>query len=247
MIDVDSVHHHNKIAAKMADLFINDGFGELKSLKCNNPIFYTYPWKTEELDQLFILPNRQNVFWMKRIPDESDLITIGNDPVAIIVKEIKFDVLQRLINTKLDYAIDRMKILKIVDTESAKNVVNQIVEYFKKMEDILNSLIDDKEEIDEKSILSRAKSIKLNKIRSRKITTFLETIANDDKVHELNAAQKATYLRSVEASSKAGKGLARRAAKRKGKLDVPCLSFDEIVRKEVRFKFVMVVMFSNIF
>lgn len=235
MIDVDSIHHHNKIAAKMADLFIHDGFGELKSLKCINPIFYAYPWKTEELDQFLILPNRQNVFWMKRIPNESDLITIGNDTVHIDIKDVKLDVLQRLINLKLDYAIDRMKILKIVDTESAKNVVNQIVEYFKKMEDTLNSLIDDTETVDEKSILSRARSIKLNKIRSRKITTYLETIANDDKVHELNAAQKASYLRSVEASSKAGKGLARRAAKRRGKLDVPYLSFDEIIKKEVRF------------
>jgi len=87
----------------------------------------------------------------------------------------------------------------------------------------------------EKSIISRAKILKLNRIRSRKITTFMETIANDDKVNELNAAQKAAYLRSVEPTSKAGKGLARRAAKRKGKLDVPRLSFDEIIRKEVVF------------
>ncbi|CAG9800237.1 unnamed protein product [Chironomus riparius] len=234
MIDVDAIHHHDKIAGKMADLFINDGFGNIKTLKCNNPIFYAYPWKNEELDRYLILPNRLNVFWLKRIPNESDLITICNDPVHVAVKDmLKLDVLQKLINAKLDYAIDRMKILKIVDTESAKNVINQIVEYFKKMEDILNSLIDVQEVIDEKSIIYRARMLKLNRIRSRKITTYLETIANDDKVNELNAAQKASYLRSVEPASKTGKGLARRAAKRKGNLDVPQMSFIEIIRKEV--------------
>jgi len=94
MIDVDAVHHHDKIASKMADLFVNNGFCNLMSLKCNNPIFYAYPWKTEELDNFLILPNRQNVFWLKRIPNDTDLITIDNDPVQVIIKDnVKLDIL----------------------------------------------------------------------------------------------------------------------------------------------------------
>jgi hypothetical protein len=55
-------------------------------------------------------------------------------------------------------------------------------------------------------------------------------------VTKLNAAQKAEYLRSVQASSKAGRGLAKRAAKKNMKnIGAPVFSFDEIVRMQVRY------------
>ena len=126
-----------------------------------------------------------------------------------------------------------MKILKIVNSDSAKITIEKMVEYFTRIENMLASLIGD-EVVDPKSIANRARLVKLNRIRSRKITTFLETIANDDHVNKLNAMQKADYLRSVQASSKAGKGLAKRAAKKKNKIGVKQLSFDEIVHQEVR-------------
>lgn len=234
MIDIGAQKHHEKIAREMADLFENDGFDQSKMLQCNEAIFFKFPWDEAALDQLLILPGRRNVFWVDEVPKETQLITVEGKPVKVsIQKDINLDTFQLLLSAKLDFVIDRMKILKIVNSDSAKITIEKMVEYFSRIENMLASLISD-EVVDPKSIANRARLVKLNRIRSRKITTFLETIANDDHVHKLNAEQKANYLRSVQASSKAGRGLAKRAAKRKNKIGAKQLSFDEVVHKEVR-------------
>ncbi|CAG9811640.1 unnamed protein product [Chironomus riparius] len=234
MIDVGAQKHHDKIAREMADLFINDGFDHSKILQSNETIFYKFPWDEEALDQILILPGRRNVFWVDEVPKDSQMIKVEGKPVKVsIQKDISLDTFQLLLSAKLDFVIDRMKILKIVNSDSAKITIEKMVEYFSRIEKMLVSLVGD-EVVDPKSIANRARLVKLNRIRSRKITTFLETIANDDHVHKLNAMQKANYLRSVQASSKAGRGLAKRAAKKKNKIRAKVLSFDEIVHQEVK-------------
>lgn len=234
MVDIGAEKHHDSIAKEMAELFQKDGFDDSKILKFSTPIFFKFPWEEEAVDQFLVLPGRRNVFWLDEIPKEDEIISIDENPVKVTVEsEVYLDTFQLLLNAKLDFVIDRMKVLKIVNTDSAKLTIEKMVEYFSRIENILASMVPD-EPIDPKSIDNRARLLKLNNIRSRKITTFLETIANDEEVHKLNAAQKAAYLRNVEATSKSGRGLAQRAAKKKAKIGAKQLSFDEIVHKEVQ-------------
>ena len=158
-----------------------------------------------------MLPGK-NIFWLKKIPDEE--MRIERNLVRVILEpKLTLDKFHELLNAKLNFAIDRMKILKVVDTENAKKIIGKIVEYFTKVEEFLADSITD-EVLDPRDFSNRVKLLKLNAIRNKKLSQFLSTIANDDKVGKLNAEQKAAYLRSVDGSSKAGRGLAMRAAKK---------------------------------
>ncbi|KAG5666642.1 hypothetical protein PVAND_014658 [Polypedilum vanderplanki] len=234
LTDVGAQKHHDKIAKEMSELFINDGFNNSKILTCNEEIFYKFPWDEKVVDQLMLLPNIRNVFWLDEVPKNDQKLTINGEEVKIIVEEnLTVDMFQILLNTKLDFIIDRMKILKVVNTENAKLTIEKIVEYFTRIENKMASLLPS-EELNTSVIENRARAMKLKAIRMRKISTMLATIANDDHVNKLNAAQKAEYLRSIQVSSKAGKGLAKRAAKKNKKnIGASVFSFDEIVRKQI--------------
>jgi len=231
MIDIKANKPHDEIARKMADLFINDGFDQLKILKSNEAIFYKFPWDKDSTEQLAILPRKMNFFWLTDIPKDTDGITIDDQAVKISIQSnITID--QLLFCTNVYHAINRMKILKVVDTESARLTIKKMLEYFSKVEKILADLATN-ETVDPKSITSRAKLVKLNMITSKKVTNIMQTIANDENVYELNAAQKADYLRNIQASSKSGRALAKRVAKRNQRHWINRLNFDEIVKMEV--------------
>lgn len=232
MVDINGYNHFNEIAREMADLFMNDGFYNSRALRSNEAIFYKFPWDTEAVNNLLILPDRQNVFWVDNITEKTQAITFEEEPVKIsILEDIKLDEL--LLSSQLDLVVDRLKLLKIVNTDFARQTISRIVEYFSKLEDVLFKLAANVQ-LDPKSIANRARLLKLKMIMSKQITTFLHTIANDNEVDQLNAEQKATYLRNVHASSKAGRGLAKRSAKNKSKNWKSRLNFDEIIHNEVR-------------
>ncbi|KAL7014465.1 hypothetical protein ACKWTF_015943 [Chironomus riparius] len=232
LTDIEAGKPHEDIARTMADLFVNDGFDQPMKLQSSDSIFYKFPWDKEPTNQLQILPERNNIFWVHEVPKESQIITLDGETVAITIHEdITFD--QLLNFTKLDFLVDRIKILKILNSSTAKETIERIVAFFATLEDILIKLAEN-EAIDPRSIENRVRLCKLNAITSRTFTTFLETIANDQKIHELNSEQKANYLRNVQASTKAGRGLAMRAAKKKSKSWSKDQNFDEIVHKEVQ-------------
>lgn len=228
MIDVSAIKHHDKIAKEMSELFENDGFDSSLILKSSDAIFYKFPWYNQPSDQILILPQRKNVFWVDAVPNEEETIIIDGLPVTVTVEETNVNTLQFLFNSKLDFVIDRMKVLKIVNSDMAKLKIEKMVEYFSRLESIIPSLITD-EIIDSKSIANRARFPKLNNIKAKKITTLLQTIANDDKVNKLNAEQKAAYLRNVEGATKAGHGLAKRNAKKKLAIGGKELTFSIII------------------
>jgi len=232
LIDIQAGMSHDVIVKEIADLFINDGLDQQSLLKCNEAIYYKFPWDKDPSNKLIVLSGKQNIFWIDELPTESQKITLNGQHVKVVVqKHMNFD--QLMLSSQLNLIIDRMKILKIVNTESAKQTIGKMIEYFTKFENILFKLAADVD-LDPKSITDRARLLKLKMIMSRKLTTFLQTIANDDEVNKLNSEQKANYLRSIHVSSKAGRGLAKRAAKKKSKNWADRLNFNEIVHREVR-------------
>ncbi|CAG9811641.1 unnamed protein product [Chironomus riparius] len=232
MIDIkEEKKSPEDIAKEMANLFVNDGLDKSKMLKSSEALFYKFPWDKDPTDQIVILPGIKNFFWVNGVPDDSQVLTIDGKSIKVSAEpSINFDVLMD--SVKLNFIIDRMKILKIINTDAAKETIDKMVAYFTKIENILIKLAAE-EDVDPTSIAGRAKLLKINKILSKQITGFLQTIATDDEVNKLNAEQKAHYLRTVEVSSKAGRGLAKRAAKQRRKNRNKMLSFDEIIHKEV--------------
>lgn len=243
MVDINSEIDSDLSAKKMSDLFENDGFSSALVLKSDEEIFYKFPWDEKAFNQLYTVPDKNNIFWMDGVPNEKQQITIDDIPVKIKVeKQLSMEMFELLISSKFDYILAQMKILKIVNTDSSRLTIEKMVQYFSRIENIIVSLVTDVA-IDPKSIDKRAKLLKLNRLRSKKITTILETIANDDAVSKLNAAQKALYLRNVQASSKSGRGLAKRNAKKnkKARRFANKPSFDEIARKQVRIKTIKIL------
>lgn len=243
MIDIKADRPHEKIAKELVKLFVNDGLDKSEMLKSSEAIFYKFPWDNDPTDQIVILPGIKNFFWINEMPKESQVITIDDKPIKVsAVNSINFDIL--LDSVKLNFIIERMKILKIINTDAAKETINKIVAYFTKIESILIKLAAE-ETVDPTSIADRTKLVKLNKILSKQITGVLQIIVSDEEVNKLNAEQKAHYLRNADVSKLADRGLAKRAAKQKRKNRNKMLSFDEIIHKEVKHFYFYKVLWSH--
>ncbi|KAG5667535.1 hypothetical protein PVAND_015514 [Polypedilum vanderplanki] len=234
LTDIRAKIDEEKIVEEMTKLFINDGFNGAKVLSCNKEIFRKLPWDENSLDKLIVLPNRKNVFWLNKIDQK---FTIDGEEVKILIeKNLTIDKFHELLHSKLNFIIDRMKILKVVNTEKSKLTIEKIVQYFTKLEDKIENLPLTAEVFDLRVIENRKKMLKLNAIKSKKISTMLAKIANDDDVNKLNAAQVADYLRSIAVNSKAGQGLTKRATKKGIKLKSKrkrIENFDDVVRAQI--------------
>lgn len=214
-IDCGSVY----IAKQMAELFESDGLITRSTLTAVSSIFLKFPWDANPTNSMTLLPGK-NLFWLKELPFEG--IKVDDELVKIAVEpKLTLAEFHKLLDAKLDFIMDHMRILKIVGTDESAETVKRIVDYFDRKESFCQEGSD--ESADERQLNHRIRKMILS--RKKTITNLLASIANDDTVSELNSAQKAEYLRTVDAS-KNSRGLARRAAKEG-------LDFDDIARKEV--------------
>ncbi|XP_070490118.1 uncharacterized protein [Chironomus tepperi] len=221
MLDIRYDVSFEEASSAWAALFEGDGMFNGTHLSCESPVFLKYPWDSNALDSLLLVPGK-NTFWLKDIPEN---LMIDNRPVDIEINDsISYHYLQNLLTEKVDCIISRMKILKIVESATASDTIQKILNYFKRIE---NEVPDPDLDVpaDAKNLKNRMKLIKI-RLCSQKISTVLSEIANDNMVHKLNSAQKAAYLRQTMVT-KGSKSLAKRSAKCTGELD-----FDEIARKE---------------
>lgn len=233
LMDIDAYRPHFEISNEMTKLFINDGFQNAQFIQSTKPIFQKSPWDDEIANKISIV-NGRNVFWLKELP--SEVLKINKTPVKVVIESnLTINEFQSLLNTKIEWAIDRIKILKVVNTKNAKKIIEKIVAYFTKIENSI-SLLQLGEELDSKIVANRVKLLKLNALRNKKLSQFLASLSNDESIDKLNAEQKAAYLRNVQGTSRSGRGLAMRAAKKNKKTlakDLPVLSIDETLRQEV--------------
>lgn len=179
LADISSKESNEIIATKIAELFRNDGLANNKTLKSESNAILKFPWESSSA-QIKLKPGN-NVFWMKEKPSE---IKIDDIPVEIQLQPpMTLKKFQALMVDKLDFIVDHMKILKVVGTEEAEKVVAKILEYFEKTEDNLT----------QKSSLVKYFNVK--SLHKNKISNLLGSIAKDEKINDLNSAQKADYLR----------------------------------------------------
>ena len=222
LVDINYSSEADMICNTIASLFSDDGIGVKINLIGNN--LRNNPWN--EKSNNINLNFGKNIFWVDDLEDLK--IKIGNDEIKCDVEigeDINENNFEVILKDKLNAIINKLKVLKIVNTEQAKNEMNKIVNSFKEFEQLLinsDSLV-----LKDNKLSSRVTFIKkLIKKREGSIINKFNQIINDDKINQLNSQQKADYLRNVD-NTKSGKALAKRAF-------VEGIDFDSIAREEVK-------------
>lgn len=212
------------IVNTLVNMFINDQMNYSIILKSDKKVLKSSPWNKEQ-DELAITKG-ENILWLSEVPSE---LKINNTNIDIVVKnKLTYGNFGKVLQSKIKYFINQLKILKVINTESSRKEITQIIEYFDELETTLN-----------KSDLDLNKLLQSGKMRDRllyfksiiekkkkSVLGKLAEIANDDRVGRLNAAQSASYLRK-EDLGKLSKSLAKRAEKFG-------FDFDAKARAEVR-------------
>ena len=222
LVDINYNSDPDFIISTIASLFINDGIGIKINLIGNN--LRQNPWNDKS--NSINLNIGKNIFWVDNLEDF--IVKIGDNEIKCDV-EIGDDInegnFEVILKDKLNTILNKLKILKIVNTEQAKNEMNKIVNSFKEFEQLL--INSESLALKDNKLSSRVTFIKkLIKKREGSIINKFNQIINDDKINQLNSQQKADYLRNVD-NTKSGKGLAKRAF-------VEGIDFDSIAREEVK-------------
>jgi hypothetical protein len=184
-----------------------------------------------------------NTLWFSEMPAAGSMRIVTpqgtpNTPrdgnkISLIVNieqggKLDFNSYNTIIKDKVDYFTKRLKILKVINTESAREEVDNIVMYFQQLEKVF--MMNEPSTVDiinNHSIRSRLAFFKeIAKKKSKSVSMKMSEIANDDKVDQLNSAQQADYLRAANTGTNS-KNMAKRALKQG-------LSFDVIARQEVK-------------
>ena len=176
LVDISTFETNETIATNIASLFKNDNITKVLSLQTQKKNILKFPWETIPSDTL-ALTSGDNLFWVKG--EFSENTKVGSKEVEIQVQpHLTLFEFQNLMDKKLDYIVDHMKILKVLGTDEASDVISKIQEYFEEKEENLSK-----------------HSTTTEKPARKRISKLLASIANDKNVKRLNSAEKAEYLR----------------------------------------------------
>lgn len=176
-----------------------DDLGMSLQLVAQEPIFKTDPW-AEPKNEIY-LSEGVNTFWLTKINNQTICLSDGTDLKMIKIIDngaLDFNTFDIVLREKINYYIERLKVLKVVDMTESKREIEQIVDYFSGMEKKMVSMLPNDLDTDDKSINSRLRFLKNQAFRkSKSIIQELSVIANSEKVSLLNSAQQADFLRNA--------------------------------------------------
>ncbi|CAF1103902.1 unnamed protein product [Didymodactylos carnosus] len=227
LLDLQTTLTDEEISATITSLFSGDSLNRCAVLKSEEFILKSTPWQSNNCDTIPVTAG-ENLFWLSKVPTGN--LSIGQVNIKIRMAEgLTVDTYEKLLKSKIEYFMNQLKILKIVNTVESQNAIKEILSYFQRIE---TSLLASEQDINillnDSSLRARLQYLKYTIARKNKSFVMrMSQIANDAKVSQLNSAQQAEYLRSIDSSSKNARGLARRAV-------TQGLDFNEILRKEVR-------------
>lgn len=201
---------------------LTDNLGFNVYLTAKKPIFKSDPWAISPKAEIY-LSEGTNTFWLSDITD----INVNNELIRIEIKaSLDLNNFNCILKEKIDYYIERLKLLKVVDMSESKKEIEQIINYFTKLEQHLafRTKFDDEVDItNDTSIKTRYKFFKNRALRqSKSIIQEISAIANHEKVSQLNSAQQANFLRNIVNSSNAI-NLAKRGIKHGLDFDVKAI------------------------
>jgi hypothetical protein len=215
---------YTSVAKEIYEQFENDGLDYKIELSVNDNIIMNNPW--DDSVKKINLQIGENTIWFKNIPDSIVINGIDVEVKILVSDTINSDNIDNIISERLNYYMDRIRILKVVNTAKSQDEISNILVYFENFQNYLNT-----QEITPTSyspdLKFRYNNIKRNiEQHRRSLFMKLKQLANDDIVSQLNSAQQADYLRGVELS-KNTKGLARRAMK--SGFDLTSVIHDEVI------------------
>lgn len=225
LLDLSQQLSDDEIINSIVNLYTDDCLTYQIVMNSEENLFKKSPWTPGSLDKITVFPG-ENIFWVEKVPSKP--IKIQDINVTIkIEQDISLETYGELLDKKMQHFMTQLKILKVVNTPEATETIANMVQYFQKCENsILNKETDIQIILNNPGLQSRLQYLKTMILRRNKTYSIrMAEIANDEKVSQLNAAQQADYLRTVD-TSKNSRGLARRALNQG-------IDFNETVRKEV--------------
>lgn len=214
LIDVRSDLDYHIIVKMIADLFMDDGLSSSVYLKATKNLFKVTPW-SQPSDTINLIEG-ENTFWLDSKPDEI-MIHDGNSKIKMNIPisecdSVNINNYNTILKTKIDFYIDQLKVLKVVNMNNANDEIANILKYFTDLERDMEAKDFDLTKLISNNGLRGRIDYFNNVIQKRKRSAIqrMAEIANDDRVAKLNSAQQAEYLRNVEVTH-TSKGLARRA------------------------------------
>ena len=224
LVDINGSTDNNTIATLIASLFSDDGCHNGLLLTADKAIMMSSPWQPAKTTVR--LTKGENTIWFREHPNQ---VMINDKIIPVeITDHLTFDNYEAILKAKVDSYAHHLKILKVINNEESKKEIAQIMTYFEDLEKTLSM-----GEANAQSLLANGSlSGRLEYFRSvaqkrhKSVLMRLAQIANDDRVNQLNSAQQAEYLRTIESSHNA-KGLARRAI-------TQGLDFTAVAHKEVK-------------
>jgi hypothetical protein len=214
LIDVDYVTDENgyiSLAKQLSQLFEGDGLSYNVKLSVDDNIISSNPWETK-VNQINLMVG-ENTLWFREIPKTIHITNITSDVNVVLKDNINLSNIGSVISDRLEFYMDRIRILKVANSNESQTEIQNILNYFDKFQTYLNTteMIENYEYTPD--LRYRFNIIKRNiEQQRRSIFNRLNELANDEMVSQLNSAQQANYLRGVSVT-KNTKGLARRAMK----------------------------------
>lgn len=181
---------------------LKDDLGSAIKMKASKPIFMVNPWSSPSNE--INMSQGENIFWLA--PSYSDaLITLNGERVSLNeTGTLNFGNFENILKNKIDYYINRLKVLNVINTASTKEEVNNIKKYFDSLQQMFEA-VEQSEFIAEENpntLSARIKYFKKRALRNSKgLLQEISTVANQQQVSQLNSLQQADYLRSVTMSS----------------------------------------------
>lgn len=233
IVDIQALNNPQMITDHFSELLC-DSLGSSTKLTFKDDILMTSPWNPPSNE--VYLTEGTNTFWLSEVPKEGSVLIVKDIKSRKCVEGVEvcqgskldFGSYNTVLKDKVEFFMQKLKILKVVNTAEAQEEINSIVSYFKQLEKCF--AMNDPDVVDiinNRGLQSRLAFFRdMAKKKSRSISLKMGEIANDSKVNQMNSAQHANYLRSATTSLRA-KNLAKRAL-RQG------LDFDVVAIKEVR-------------
>jgi hypothetical protein len=225
LVDLQNSLPLDSMAEDMAAMF--GGSGAMRAgalLQTDQPMLQSQPW-SKPTDEINLRLGR-NTFWLTGLPEGSAL-TLNGDPVRLQEEApMTQDSMSDILADRLEFFLSQLRVLKVIDTQQAKEQIAVIVDYFRNLEVSLPPMQELSTFLEGGGLKNRATYMRRTlQRRLKSVTTMMESIAKDDRVRALNQAQQADYLRQMD-TTKNSRALARRA-------QTAGIDFDQTLRKEI--------------
>ena len=230
LLDIKCSDSYIEAGERIYNLFKEDGFDCNLTLRANKACLRPNPW-TEPKDQVQLFIGK-NFFWVENFDDKTEFKVKMNEEEEVKMNINKGEEINKsnygvILSNKISEFLNKLKVLKIVNTEKTQKEIEQIISKFKKFEECLDSM---EEDITLKDGKISSRIVYLQKLINKRkglVSNQMDKIKNESRLAEFNSQQKADYLRSVD-NTKLGKNLAKRAVNSGDLLDIVIHEIEEI-------------------